>query len=105
MFGGRERLHRQGVDLLAHSIAEGRVHPLVAPHARQAFEFGRDDGGEEVAAIAFDFADGAGQPGGDEVADLGGRCGPKTRWTSPAASTQSKAPLNPGRPGPSRCEY
>ena len=53
--GGRQRLHRQRVDLLAHSIAERRVDALVAGDAARALELGRDDGGEEVAAVALDL--------------------------------------------------
>src|SRR5439155_18056420 len=34
--GRGQRLHRQGVDLLAHSIAQGLVNPLVARHAARA---------------------------------------------------------------------
>ena len=72
VFSVGERLHRKGVNLLAHSIAQGFVNPLVAAHARQAFKRGRDDGGKEVPAIAFDINVFAGQAGGDEVADFGG---------------------------------
>ena len=74
MFSGRQRLHRKGVNLLAHSIAQCCVHLLVAAHAWQAFKSGRDDGGEEVPAIAFNLDVLARQAGGDEVADFGG-CG------------------------------
>ena len=60
-----------------HGLARERpahLHiTLVAPHARQAFELGRDDGGEEVAAVAVDFKVAAGQAGGDVVAHLRGR--------------------------------
>ena len=74
MFSGRQRLHRKGVNLLAHSIAQGCIDLLVAAHTRQAFKSGGDDGGEEVPAIAVNLDVLAGQAGGDEVADFGG-CG------------------------------
>ena len=61
------------MNLLAHSIAQCRVDPLVAAHAAQAFEFRRHDGREEVAAVTFDFQVFAAQAGGDELADLIGR--------------------------------
>jgi hypothetical protein len=67
-----ERLHRQRVDLLPHSIAQGGVDPLVAAHARQALELGRDDGGEEVPAVAFDVQVLARQAGGNVAAHLVG---------------------------------
>ena len=60
-FGGGQRLHRKRVDLFAHSIAERRVDALVARDARAALELGRHDGGEEVAAVAFDLEVLAGQ--------------------------------------------
>ena len=72
VFSGGERLHRKGVNLLAHSIAQGCINLLVAAHARQAFEGSGHDGGKEVPAIAFDINVFAGQAGGDEVADFGG---------------------------------
>ena len=71
-FGGRERLHRQRVDLLAHSIAQCRIHPLVAPDARQAVELGRHDGGEEMAAVALHLEVGARQSLRDVALDVGG---------------------------------
>ena len=74
MFGGGERLHRQGVYLLAHSIAQGRVNPLVAAHTGQALKLRRHDGGKEVPAIALHFQVFAGQARGDERADFVG-CG------------------------------
>ena len=39
---GRERLHRQRVDLLAHALAERRVDELVALHAALAGELRRE---------------------------------------------------------------
>ena len=71
--GRGQRLHRQGVDLLAHSIAQGLVNPLVARHAARALEFGRHDGRKEMAAVALDFEVLAAQAAGDEIADLLGR--------------------------------
>ena len=59
-FGGGQRLHRQGVDLLAHSIAQGLIDPLVALDAAGALEFGRHDGGEEVPPVALDVREGGG---------------------------------------------
>src|SRR5688500_20331790 len=38
---GGERAHRQRVDLLAHALAERRVHQLVALHAAAPGELGR----------------------------------------------------------------
>ena len=64
--------HRQRVDLLSHSIAQSRVHPLVSPHTCQAFEVARDDGGEEVPAIAFHLERDAVEPGSNEGSDVGG---------------------------------
>src|SRR5687768_7681156 len=70
--GGRERLHRQRVDLLAHSIAQCRVDPLVARDTGLAVELGRDDGREEMAAVSFDLEMRAAEPGGDEFTNVGG---------------------------------
>ncbi len=53
--GGGEGLHGQRVNLFAHSIAQGRVNPLVAAHTRQSLEFGRHDGGKKVATVAIDL--------------------------------------------------
>jgi hypothetical protein len=39
----------------------------VARDGALAFEFGRDDGGKPVAAVALDFEVFAGQAGGDEL--------------------------------------
>ena len=68
--GGGERLHRQRVDLLAHSIAQRRIDALVSLHPAGALERGGDDGGEEVPAVAFDLQVLASQPGGDEILRL-----------------------------------
>src|SRR5882762_9520880 len=70
--GRGQRLHRQGVDLLAHSIAQGLVDLLMASHAARAFEFARHDGREEMAPIAFHLEVLAGQPLRDESLDFGG---------------------------------
>ena len=74
MFGGGERLHRQGVYLLAHSIAQCRVNPLVAAHTGQAFKLRGHDGGKKVPAITLHFQVFTGQARGDERADFVG-CG------------------------------
>jgi hypothetical protein len=54
-FGRRERLHRQSVDLLAHSIAQRLIDALMSGHAVGAFKLGRDDGGKKVAPVALDL--------------------------------------------------
>jgi hypothetical protein len=59
------------MNLLAHSIAEGPVDPLVTGDAARAFELGGDDGGEEMAAIALDLEVRAGKAVGNESLDLG----------------------------------
>ncbi len=71
-FGRCQRLHRQRVDLLAHALTQGLVDPLVAAHPAQAFEFGRDDGGKEMAAVALDLQRVAGKSVGDVLLDFGG---------------------------------
>ena len=71
-FGGRERLHRQRVDLLAHAVAERAVDALVAGDAVRALEFGGDDGGEEMASVALDLDVLAGEAVGDETLDSAG---------------------------------
>ena len=43
------------MDLFAHAVAEGAVDALMSGDAVRAFEFGRDDGREEVPAIALDL--------------------------------------------------
>lgn len=68
----RQGFHRQRVDLLSHSIAQSRVHPLVSPHTCQAFEVARNNGGEEVPAIAFHLERDAVEPGSNEGSDVGG---------------------------------
>ncbi len=60
------------MNLSAHSIAERRIDALVALHARAAFELGRDDGGKEVSAIAFDLEMRAFEAGSDEISHFGG---------------------------------
>jgi hypothetical protein len=59
------------VDLLAHSIAERLVDPLVTLDAGAPFELGRDDGREEVAAVALDGDMLAGQPTGNIGFEVG----------------------------------
>ena len=70
--GRCERLHRQRVDLSAHSIAECRIDALVALHPRAAFEIGGDDGGKEVPAVALDLEMRALEAGGNEILHFGG---------------------------------
>ncbi len=80
VFGGGEGLHRQRVDLLAHSIAEGLVDPLVALDAAAPLELGRDDGREEMPPVAFHGEVLARQALLDELLDLlGGRLGHRAR--------------------------
>src|SRR5205085_9425680 len=43
VFGGRQRLHRQGVDLFPPPLAEGLVDALLPGDTARAFEFGGDD--------------------------------------------------------------
>jgi hypothetical protein len=54
-FTGGERFHGQGVNLLAHSIAQGFVNPLVTPNAAGAIELVRHNSGKEMTAIALDL--------------------------------------------------
>ena len=70
--GGGERLHRQRVDLSAHSIAQRRIDALMALHPRLAVEIGSDDGGKEVPAVAFDLEMRAFEAGSDEISHFGG---------------------------------
>src|SRR3990167_1890184 len=67
--GGRQGLHRQRMDLLPHSIAEGLVNALVAHDTALAFELAGDDGGKEVLPIAFYGEVGARQAGGNVLLD------------------------------------
>src|SRR5450830_932579 len=64
-----QRLHRQRVDFLAHAVAQGRVHQLVALDRALAGECGRDDDGLEVLAVAFHLQVGAFEAGGDVAVD------------------------------------
>ena len=70
--GGGERLHRQRVDLSAHSIAERRIDALVALNPGSALEVGGNDGGKEVPAVAFDLEMRAFEAGSDEISHFGG---------------------------------
>jgi len=70
--GGGERLHRQRVDLSAHSIAERRKDALVALHPRPALEIGGDDGGKEVPAVTLDLEMRAFEAGSDVISHFGG---------------------------------
>jgi hypothetical protein len=70
--GRGERLHRQRVDLSAHSIAQRRIDALVALHPRPALEIGGDDGGKEVPAVTFDLEMRAFEAGGNEIPHVGG---------------------------------
>ena len=60
------------MNLLAHSIAEGLINPLVAPDARETFELARDDGRKEVSAVTLDFEHRTVQTCGDEGAHVCG---------------------------------
>ena len=51
---GRERLHREGVDFFAHTVAQCAVDNLVALNARLACERSRDDYRLKMRAITFD---------------------------------------------------
>src|SRR5689334_8272162 len=64
-----ERLHGQRVNLLAHAIAERRIHELMLLDARQARERGRDDDSLEVMAVTAYFDVLAGQPRLERGAD------------------------------------
>src|SRR5436190_16797572 len=63
----RQRLHRQGVDFLAHALAERCVDQLVALHAAPAFEFLRHDDRLEVLAVADHLDVLAREPGFDSL--------------------------------------
>src|SRR5687768_5175973 len=52
---GRQRLHRERVDLLAHALAERAVHELMLPHARQSTEARAHDDRLEMMSVAGDF--------------------------------------------------
>jgi hypothetical protein len=67
-------MHRQRVNLLAHSIAQGGIDLLVPGHARLAGKGVGHDRGKKMPAVAFDLEVLAAQAGGDELADLLG-CG------------------------------
>ena len=64
---GRQRLHRQRVDLLAHAVAERGVDELVLLDARQARERVRDDHRLEMRAVAAHLDVLAGEPGFDAM--------------------------------------
>ena len=65
---GRSKcLHRQRVDLSAHSIAQRRIDALMALHPRLAVEIGGNDGGKEVPAVAVDLEMRAFEAGSDEI--------------------------------------
>jgi hypothetical protein len=69
-FSGGQGLHRQGMDLGTHSIAQGLVDALMAANAALAVEFCRNNGGKEVLAITFDGQVLTRQTGGDELLNL-----------------------------------
>ncbi len=52
--GGRERLHRKGVNFFAHAVAQGAVDDLVTLNPRFSGERVADDNRLEMCAIAFD---------------------------------------------------
>src|SRR5688572_32617177 len=51
----RQGAHRQRMDLLAHALAQRRVHQLVALHVAAAGELARDDQRLEVLPVARYF--------------------------------------------------
>ena len=69
-FLGGERLHRQRVDLLAHALAERRIHELVALHPALAAERLADDERLEMLSVARDAHLAALQPFLDVALDL-----------------------------------
>ena len=69
-FSRGQCLHRQGMDLGPHSIAQGLVNALVTRNAVLAIELGRDNGREKMLSVAFDRQVFAGQTGGDVGLDL-----------------------------------
>ena len=52
--GGRERLHREGVNFFAHAVAQSAVDDLVTLNPRFSGEGVRHDDRLEMCAIAFD---------------------------------------------------
>src|SRR5689334_8577307 len=68
-FVGRERAHRERVDLLAHAAAERGVDELVALHAAAARELRRDDERLEMLPVADDFDVLAREARGDALTD------------------------------------
>src|SRR5689334_20769063 len=68
-FLGGKGLHRQRVDLLAHALAERRVHQLVALHATEPREFGAHDDRLEMRAVAAHLEVRAREAGADRGLD------------------------------------
>src|SRR6266850_603791 len=66
---GRKGAHRQGVDLLAHALAERRIDALVALHPAAAGELRGHDHRLEVLAVADHLDVLAGQPRFDALFD------------------------------------
>src|SRR5450432_3100403 len=95
VFGGGQRLHRQRMNLLAHAIAKRLVDALVSGDAIRAFELGRDDGREEMSAVALDLDVLASQSVGNETLDVfGGGLGHRpmlARRESPHGSAVRRA--------------
>ena len=60
------------MNLLAHPFAQRQVDALMPLDAAHAFELGRDDGGKEVTAIAFDFTAVTRQASDDEILNFEG---------------------------------
>ena len=50
----RERLHREGMDFFAHTVAQCAIHDLVALNARFACESRGDDDCLKMRTVAFD---------------------------------------------------
>src|ERR1044072_6015985 len=65
----RQGTHREGVDFLAHAIAERRIDELVALHAVAAGELIRDHQRLEVLAVADHLDMLAGERGLDRLLD------------------------------------
>src|SRR5512135_2754704 len=66
---GRERAHRQRVDLLAHALAERGVHQLVALHAAAPLELARHDERREMLTVTAHLEVLAGEPGCNSLPD------------------------------------
>src|SRR5689334_14474008 len=68
-FLGRERAHRQRVDLFAHALAERGIDELMALHAALPGELRRHDERLEMLPVADDLDVLAGEAVGDALAN------------------------------------